>query len=46
MKEIFLKLETFTQYSNSVDDLKSKIDSARYSVADVQKLLNENKGGK
>ena len=46
MKEIFLKLETFTQYSNSVDDLKSKIDSARYSVADVRQLLNEDKGGK
>ena len=46
MKEIFLKLETFTQYSNSVNDLKPKIDSARYLIADVRQLLNENKGGK
>jgi len=46
MKEIFLKLEAFTQYSNSVNDLKPKIDSARYLIADVRQLLNENKGGK
>ena len=57
MKEIFLKLETFTQYSNTVkkvggrynnnhNDLKPKIDSARYLIADVRQLLNENKGGK
>ena len=46
MKKLFLKLETFTQYSNSVNDLKPKIDSARYLIADVRQLLNENKGGK
>ena len=43
MKEIFLKLETFTQYSNSVVDLKLKIDKTRYTVADVHQLLNESK---
>ena len=46
MKEIFLKLETFTQYSNSVVDLKLKIDETRYRVADVRQLLNENKAEK
>jgi len=46
MKEIFLKLETFTQYSNSVKDLKRKIDAARYSLDNIRQLLNENKGGK
>ncbi len=43
MKEIFLKLETFTQYSNSVNDLKPKIDSARYSIDDVRQLLNKDR---
>jgi len=43
MQEMFKKLETFTQYSNSVKYLKPKIDSSRYSLTDVKKLLTEKK---
>ena len=43
MQEMFKKLESFTQYSNSVKYLKPKIDSVRYSLTDVKKLLTEKK---
>ena len=43
MQEMFKKLEIFTQYSNSVEYLKPKIDSSRYSLTDVKKLLTEKK---
>ena len=43
MKELFMKLETFTQYSNSVNEIKPKIDSARYSIDDVRQLLNKDR---
>ena len=39
MQELFQKLEPFTQFSNSFDYLKPKIDAARYAVNDAKKLL-------
>ena len=39
MQELFQKLEPFTQFSNSFDHLKPKIDAARYAVNDAKKLL-------
>ena len=39
MHELFNELERFMQFSNSVDGLKVKIDTARYQVNETRKLL-------
>ena len=39
MQELFKGLEQFMEFSNSVDGLKLKIDTARYQVNETRKLL-------
>jgi len=41
MHIIFGNLEVFTEYSNSVFELKKKIDSGRYIVNDTKKLIEK-----
>ena len=41
MHDLFKNLEVFTEYSNSVSDLKKKIDSGRYIVNDTRKLIKK-----
>jgi len=39
--EFFKNLEVFTEYSNSVSELKKKIDGGRYIVNDTRKLIKK-----
>ena len=41
MHELFKNLEVFTEYSNSISELKRKIDSARHIVNDTSKLIQK-----
>ena len=41
MHDLFKNLEVFTEYSNSISELKRKIDSARYIVNDTSKLFRK-----
>ena len=41
MHGLFTKLEVFTEYSNSISNLKPKIDSARHIVNDTSKLIQK-----
>jgi len=41
MYDLFKKLEVFTEYSNSISNLKPKIDSARHIVNDTSKLIQK-----
>ena len=41
MHDLFKNLEVFTEYSNSISELKRKIDSARYIVNDTSKLFQK-----
>jgi len=41
MQDLFGKLEIFTEYSNSVSDLKPKIDAARHILNDTKKILDK-----
>ena len=41
MHDLFKKLEVFTEYSNSISELKRKIDVARYVVNETRKLFQK-----